>query len=208
MEGDDAGVVRGLKDAEEEVGNIMRDREILCVFFLSFYFLLFSCLIFCFLVFQSHPVNRVQLEEKWRSIRESLLLNHYRFRSSSSLSLSIGGESPSPSPSRAFILAPTLYPESNPFFRRPILCIIVVIHEASGCSIGATVQACETHLAAKERELAIKRCNALRDDLGARIRALIECGWVWSEVGKEALRVLEAMETQPGKNFLFIYTNR
>jgi len=37
--------MRSLKDAEEEVGNIMRDREILCVVCLSFFF---SCLIFVF----------------------------------------------------------------------------------------------------------------------------------------------------------------
>ena len=42
------------------------------------------------------------------------------------------------------------------------------------------------HLAAKERELVIKQCTAIRDGLGARIRALMECRWVWSEVGKEA----------------------
>jgi hypothetical protein len=47
------------------------------------------------------------------------------------------------------------------------------------------------------------------DGLGDRIRALMECGWVWSEVGKETLRVLEEMETEfPGMSppFLFIQT--
>jgi hypothetical protein len=34
--------MRGLKDAEEEVGNIMRDREILCVFFVSLLFFFVS----------------------------------------------------------------------------------------------------------------------------------------------------------------------
>ena len=33
--------MRGLKDAEEEVGNIMRDRKILCVFFCLSFFLFF-----------------------------------------------------------------------------------------------------------------------------------------------------------------------
>jgi len=28
---------------------------------------------------------------------------------------------------------------------------------------------------------------------------------VWSEVGKEALHVLEEMETEPGKSFLFYF---
>jgi hypothetical protein len=68
------------------------------------------------------------------------------------------------------------------------------------------LQACGTHLAAKERELAIKRCTAIRDGLGARIRALMECGWVWSEVGKDALRVLEELEPEPGKNPVYLYT--
>jgi hypothetical protein len=29
----------------------------------------------------------------------------------------------------------------------------------------------------------------------------------WSEVGKEALRVLEELETEPGKNLFYLYTN-
>jgi len=59
-------------------------------------------------------------------------------------------------------------------------------------------------LAAKEHELAIKRCTAIRDGPGACIRALMECSWVWPVVSKEALRVLEDTETEPG---IFIYTN-
>jgi len=52
--------MRSLNDTEEEVGDIMRDREIVCVVCLS---LFSSCFIFCF--FQSHPVDQsVQLEEK------------------------------------------------------------------------------------------------------------------------------------------------
>jgi len=93
--------------------------------------------------------------------------------------------------------------ESNPFFVGPLSASF-----SSSTKLAAAqseLQACETHLAAKERELAIKRCTALRDGLGARIKALIECGWVWSEVGKEALHVLEEMETEPGKSFPFLF---
>ena len=37
----------------------------------------------------------------------------------------------------------------------------------------------------------------------------MECGWVLSEVDKEALRVLEELETKfPGKSFLFLYKHR
>jgi len=49
-----------LKDAEEEVGNIMRDREMDPVSCFSFFFS--SCLTFCF--FFRVPHQSVQLEEK------------------------------------------------------------------------------------------------------------------------------------------------
>ena len=131
------------------------------------------------------------------SIRESLLLNHQRFPSSS-LSLSIVGESPSPS--RA-LFSPHLAPESK-FFCRSIVRVILVIYKASSGSVGAAT--CETHLAAKERESAIKWCTSICAALGARIRALMNCGWVWSEVGKEALRVLEELEPEPGENPFYL----
>jgi hypothetical protein len=35
----------------------------------------------------------------------------------------------------------------------------------------------------------------------------MECGWVWSEVGKDALHVLEELELEPGKN-PFIYSTK
>lgn len=49
------------------------------------------------------------------------------------------------------------------------------------------------HLAAKERELAVRRSTAVREGLGARVKAMIECGWSWGELGKESLRNLEAL---------------
>ena len=92
--------------------------------------------------------------------------------------------------------------------RRPTLRMI-----SSSTKLAAAqseLQTCETHLAAKERELAIKRCTGFRDGLGVRIRALTECGGMWSEVGKRVLRVLEELETDfPGMispPFYFIYT--
>ena len=45
------GTMRGLKDAEEEVGNIMRDREILCVFFVFLSFFLFSSFFVSYILF-------------------------------------------------------------------------------------------------------------------------------------------------------------
>lgn len=55
------------------------------------------------------------------------------------------------------------------------------------------LQACETHLAAKERELSIRRCVTIKAGLDIRFRAMVECGWAWSEIGKEALGSLEQL---------------
>jgi hypothetical protein len=54
--------MRLLKDAEEEVGNIMRDREILCVVLCFCFFFFVSYILF---FSQSYSVDKgVQLEEK------------------------------------------------------------------------------------------------------------------------------------------------
>lgn len=61
------------------------------------------------------------------------------------------------------------------------------------------LQACEAHLAAKERELAEKKNAAIRDGLGARIRAMMDCGHTWHELGKGALQSLDELKAvQPG----------
>jgi hypothetical protein len=143
-----------LKDAEEEVGHIVRDREILCVV-LFFFFLR---VLYCF--FRVTRLVKASNSKKsgTGNIRESLLLNRQRFPSSSSLSLSIGGESLSPSPSRASF-SPHLVPESNDSYVGPLSASF-----SSSTKLAAAqseLQACETHLAAKERELAIKRCTAI-----------------------------------------------
>ncbi|KAA1470938.1 hypothetical protein DENSPDRAFT_798509, partial [Dentipellis sp. KUC8613] len=57
----------------------------------------------------------------------------------------------------------------------------------------AELQACETHLAMKERELDALRITALRDGLTDRCRAMIDCGWMWGEMGREGLRVLDEL---------------
>ena len=56
------------------------------------------------------------------------------------------------------------------------------------------LQACETHLATKENELALRRTVAVRDGLNVRCQALVQCGWAWTELGKEAIGVLESPE--------------
>ena len=55
----------------------------------------------------------------------------------------------------------------------------------------AELQACEAHLANKEEELERIRVSAVVGGLHRRCKALVECGWMWGEKGKEALRVLE-----------------
>ena len=57
------------------------------------------------------------------------------------------------------------------------------------------LQACEAHLATKERDLDALRKTAFVFGLSARCKALVECGWTWGEMGKEGLRALESMES-------------
>ena len=65
---------------------------------------------------------------------------------------------------------------------------------AGGGKLGAAqmeLQACEAHLALKEQELEKIRVRAVIGGLQRRCKALVECGWMWGEKGKEALRALE-----------------
>ncbi|KAG1721875.1 hypothetical protein EDB19DRAFT_493581 [Suillus lakei] len=55
------------------------------------------------------------------------------------------------------------------------------------------LRACEAHLASKELELEALRISIAREGLGARCRALIDCGWAWGELGKEGLRALQSL---------------
>lgn len=57
----------------------------------------------------------------------------------------------------------------------------------------AELQACETQLAAKEQELVRRRASALKDAFGARCNAMIECGSVWAQMGKEGVSALETL---------------
>ncbi|KAF8879580.1 hypothetical protein BD779DRAFT_1146481 [Infundibulicybe gibba] len=57
------------------------------------------------------------------------------------------------------------------------------------------LQACETHLASKERELDTRRASAVREGLNVRCKAMMECGWVWTEMGKEGLRALGVLRS-------------
>lgn len=55
----------------------------------------------------------------------------------------------------------------------------------------AELQACEAHLAQAEQDLERVRVRAVIGGLRRRCKALVECGWMWGERGKEALRALE-----------------
>ncbi|THH27585.1 hypothetical protein EUX98_g6606 [Antrodiella citrinella] len=60
------------------------------------------------------------------------------------------------------------------------------------------LQACEAHLANKERELDAFRTATIRSGLQARCRALVECGWAWGEMGKEGIRSLDMFDVPNG----------
>lgn len=62
----------------------------------------------------------------------------------------------------------------------------------------AELQACEAHLAEKERELDHMRADALREGLRVRCTAMVECGWAWGEMGKEGLRAVEDIGESQG----------
>ncbi|PPQ69400.1 hypothetical protein CVT25_004632 [Psilocybe cyanescens] len=148
--------MRALKDAEDEVGNIMRDREILV----------------------TRLIKASKSQKSGSSnFRDSLLLGNQRFPSSSSLSSSYIGQQDSPSP-----------PSSRP--------LSAAFSSSKLAAAQTELQACETHLAAKERELDTKRNAAIRDGLGARAKAMMECGWAWGQLGKEALHALEELKAE------------
>lgn len=132
--------MRALQALEDEVGNIVRDREIL--------------------VTRLIKVSKSQ---------KSIGLTGQRFASSSSLG---SVDTPSPSPQRTRTIATS----------------------TKIAAAQSELQACETHLATKENELAVRRTVAVRDGLNVRCQALVQCGWAWTELGKEAIGVLESPE--------------
>ncbi|KAJ3822088.1 hypothetical protein EV361DRAFT_886251 [Lentinula raphanica] len=136
-----------LKDLEDEVGNVMRDREILVTRLLK--------------ASKSTP--------KPSTNRDSTFIFTSPPESSSTLSLK--SEDPS-----------TTY-ASTSFFSALSPGPISASKKLQAAQ--AELQACETHLAKKEVDLDSKRSLAIRDGLRVRFRALAQCGWRWSEIGKE-----------------------
>ncbi|KAF9449205.1 hypothetical protein P691DRAFT_574737 [Macrolepiota fuliginosa MF-IS2] len=106
------------------------------------------------------------------SRRNSVISQHQRFPSSSSLSLSVDHSAYTPSAS-----LPTSSKLAN---------------------AQTELQACEAHLAVKERELEVARVASIRDGLHIRCDALVECGRDWVEMGKVALRTLEGLQVAEG----------
>ncbi|CAG8677845.1 4158_t:CDS:2, partial [Acaulospora colombiana] len=60
----------------------------------------------------------------------------------------------------------------------------------------AELQACEAHLALKEKELETTREEAIKRGLERRCKALVTCGWAWGERGKQALRALDSLANE------------
>ncbi|KAI5116636.1 hypothetical protein M0805_002399 [Coniferiporia weirii] len=130
-----------LKDMEEEVGNIARDREIL--------------------------VDRLIKASKSNPKRRSII--------SSGLNGSPSASAPSSS-------TPTLDQLS---FNNSKLNLAQ-----------NELKACEIHLNEKERILTQMRETVLLGGLKARCKALVECGWKWSESGKVGIRALDGPVNQ------------
>ncbi|KAN0133497.1 hypothetical protein V8E53_008665 [Lactarius tabidus] len=130
--------LRALKDVEEEVKNIMRDREILVT-------------------------RLIKLSKNQKPTRDSFIGN-------------LGSATGDASQISLSSFTPAV---------------------ASSSKLGSAqseLQACESHLAAKEKELDQLRISTVQRGLEARCKAMVECGWNWGEMGKEGLRALEGME--------------
>lgn len=139
---------------EEDIGAILRDREILCV-------LIVSAPPSVNLLFRVTRLIKVSKSSKAaRDSRSSLIAT---------------------SGSASFTSLPS------------------TSSTAHGCSstkllkAQEELRACEAQLATKELELEARRISIASEGLGARCRALIDCGWVWDKMGKEGLRALQCL---------------
>ncbi|KAI9439220.1 hypothetical protein H4582DRAFT_2142690 [Lactarius indigo] len=133
--------LRTLKDLEEDVKNVMRDREILVT-------------------------RLIKLSKNQKPTRDSFIGNLGSATSDASLT-SLNSFTPA------------------------------VVSSSKLSSAQAELQACESHLASKEKELDQLRASTVRRGLESRCKAMVECGWNWGEMGKEGLRALEGMENSP-----------
>ena len=67
------------------------------------------------------------------------------------------------------------------------------------------LQGCETQLASKESELALKRCAAVREGLTIRAKAMIDCSRTWGQLGRQILHSLDDLGIAEGKELIFSY---
>ncbi|KAI6018254.1 hypothetical protein BKA83DRAFT_16499 [Pisolithus microcarpus] len=133
-----------LKELEDDVGSILRDREILI----------------------TRVIKLSKAQKSGRDSRSSFILHP-------------GGSSAS-------------------FSSLPSTTNSTSIGSASSklAHVQAELQACESHLADKERELAVRRISVVREGLGARFRALIDCVAVCPSLGSQTLE-LHSLELIP-----------
>jgi len=156
--------LRALKDLEEDVGSIIRDREILFVRLFSHRI----CISFSLLADGTDSVwfsvtRLIKLSKNQKPTRDSFI---------GTLGSSVGEMSQTSLNS---------FTSAGP-------------SSSKLSAAQAELQACEAHLAAKEKDLDERRITAVRRGLEARCKAMVECGWNWGEMGKEGLRALEEID--------------
>ncbi|KAF6756586.1 hypothetical protein DFP72DRAFT_272283 [Ephemerocybe angulata] len=159
-------MLRGLHALEEEVGNVIRDREILVTRLIK-------------AAKSSKPVERIPST------------SNHSLRSPSLSSISLRDRDSSHSQSYFSYLVHQLpgTSSSSSSHQQPRSLAPTTTKLAAAQS---ELQACETHLAAKERELELRRVQVIRDGLALRSRAMVETGRSWVELGKEAVQAVEA----------------
>ncbi|KAG6864355.1 hypothetical protein C0991_010253, partial [Blastosporella zonata] len=161
-------VLKRVKELEEEVKVVLRDREILVTRLLK----------------ASKSSKNLKSSPNGGQ-RDSSYLGHLNLTSNntspaaSSLSLGSAWSSPSPLPINLPLTGGT---NGN----------------AKLTHAQAELQACEATLAQKKSALQVGRAEALRDGLGLRCRAMVECGWVWGEMGRQALEALDRIDLNIG----------
>jgi hypothetical protein len=152
--------LRALKELEEDVGSIIRDREILFVRLFS------HCIAFLFpfsLTTWFSVTRLIKLSKNQKPTRDSFI---------GTLGSTVGEMSQTSLNS---------FTSAGP-------------SSSKLSAAQAELQACEAHLAAKEKDLDERRITAVRRGLETRCKAMVECGWNWGEMGKEGLRALEEID--------------
>lgn len=80
-----------------------------------------------------------------------------------------------------------------------------VLSSSKLTSAQSELQACEAHLASKERELTLARATAVREGLNIRLNALVQCGQSWALMGREGLHALEGLNINEGNIYFILF---